>query len=478
MSYLPELRGSLIEAAERQRKIAQRATVAVGSDHRDQRRRRGLAIFRTRSSFGWAATIASLLIGLGGAAAVGVFRAGTPVGPEVRTSANAGEGVAIPGSVRLLKLRVADPGGGPSWGLRVLRTTRGLTCLQLGRVEFATVGVLGEDGAFGNDRRFHPLSENRHIPFDCSVTDAHGDGFLNVLVRGFPASGLIGVTGAIGGCLLEDEHNSTLRLPRCPAADLRDIYYGLLGPDAVSITYLTATGAQITTATGSDGAYLVVLPHSTRACRSSRGRPCPAGGQGVTGGPQLEPGAILAVSYRDGHTCHNRQSESTGPGVDACAPVGFVPPPGQRFTAAQLATPISVKEIPAKLYCEEGQRVRPCGAHTPRGVRRLAAGQPSLLVEISFTSRVAIPDTSAYEHLLSYPHSAHCTIGAEGGPTTANIHAGERVVIQDLVPYSCPGRIHGSVSYRPAGGPGGPLSPGLPAKAGSIPVGRFSLVVP
>jgi hypothetical protein len=341
------------------------------------------------------------------------------------------------------------------------------------------VGVLGVDGAFGNDRRFHPLSENRHVPFDCAVTDARGNGFLNVLGRGFPASGLIGGPTAAGGCLIPHESNTALRLPRCPAADTRDFYYGLLGPDAVSITHPTAAGGLVTTATGSDGAYLVVLPHSTGGCVPSRQQMCPYGDQGITGGPELAPGAISAVTYRDGHMCHNPSAESPSSRSKACPLVGFIVPPTPRFTAAQLATPVSVKELPAKLYCEEGKTVRPCGPHTPRGVRRLSGGQPSLLVEISFTSRVAIPDTSSYEHFLSYPPSAHCTIGGTGGPTSANIRAGERVVIQDLLPYSCPGVIHGSITYRPTVGAAGPLSPGgLPGEKGNIPVGRFSFVMP
>jgi hypothetical protein len=467
MSYLPELRGSLLKAAHRQQPKAQ-----------SRPRRTSSAIFRGRGSIGWAATIVSIALGLGGAAAVGVFRAGSPVGPEVRPSPNAGEGVAIPSSVKLLPLRVADPGGGPPWGLRILRTTRGLTCLQIGRVEFGSVGVLGEDGAFGNDRRFHPLSENRHVPFECAVTDARGNGFLNVLAHGFPASGLIGETAATGGCLIPHETNTSLHLPRCPAADTRDFYYGLLGPDAVSITHRTAAGGLVTTATGPDGAYLVVLPHSASGCAPSHQQLCPAGEQGIGGGPQLAPGAISAVTYRDGHVCHNPPAESPSARSNSCPLVGFIAPPTPRFTGAQLATPISVKELPAKLYCEEGRTVRPCGPRTPRGVRRLSGGQPSLLVEISFTSRVAIPDTSSYELFLSYPRSAHCTIGGTGGPTSANIRAGQRVVMQDMVPYSCSGVIHGSITFRTTTGPAGPLSPSGPGEQGTIPVGQFSFVVP
>jgi hypothetical protein len=462
MSYLPDLRGSLLEAAQRQ-------------GGAPQHRRPGARLLGRGNALGWAATLVSILLGLGGAAAVGVFRTGTPVGPEVPPAPDAGEGVAIAGSVQLLGIRAADPAGGPAWGLRMMRTTRGLTCLQLGRVELGTVGVLGEDGAFANDRRFHPLSANRHAPFDCGVTDANGNGFLNVSSSDSPASGLLG-GGAAGGCIAGPDYNSALHEPRCPVGDLRDVYYGLLGPDATAITYRTAGGPR-TTATGPDGAYLVVLPHAVGGCAPSHAAGCPLSGPGVSGGPQLEAGAISAVHYRDGHSCSNPVQPA---GASACPTVGFLAPPTHSFTAAELAAPVSVRAIPAERYCEAHQRVEPCGARTPEGARQITGERSSLLVDIAFTSRVAIPDTSSYIHFLSFPKSPSCTAGGEGGPTSANIHAGERVLIQELMPYSCPGIIHGSISYRPASGPAGPLTPGgmSPYERGVIPVGRFSFRVP
>jgi hypothetical protein len=338
--------------------------------------------------------------------------------------------------------------------------------------------VLGEDGAFGNDRRFHPLSENRHAPFDCAVTDARGSGFLNVLARGVAASGLIGGGPGIGGCVLPNEINPESRVPRCPGGDVRDLFYGLLGPDALSITHATASGALVTTAAGPGGSYLIVLPHRTRGCGPTHLEACTAGEQRAPGGLEPQPDAISAVRYRDGHVCESQPAQSRSYPTKPCTPVGFVPLPTRHFTPAELATPISVRKIPARRYCEQGQRLQPCPAQVPRGARPLTGGQPSLLVEISFTSRVAIPDTSSYEHFLSYPHSASCTVGGMGGPTTANIRAGARVVIQELLPYSCPGVIHGSISYRPAVGPAGPLSPGGPEEDGAVGVGRFSFRVP
>ena len=59
-------------------------------------------------------------------------------------------------TARLLPLRVPDPAGGPPWGLRMVTTSRGLACLQLGRVVGDQLGVLRQ-GIARNDGRFHPL---------------------------------------------------------------------------------------------------------------------------------------------------------------------------------------------------------------------------------------------------------------------------------------------------------------------------------
>jgi hypothetical protein len=478
MSYLPDLRTSLVEAARRQREIVTR-----------ERRHQDAMVARGGRRVGWRAVLVIVIVVLAGTAvalaASGVFERGSTIGPEVPPSPRALQGVAIPGSVRLLPLRVADPGGGPPWGLRVLRTTRGLTCVQLGRVAFGTVGALGQDGAFGNDGRFHPMSENYlETPFGCAVTDARGNGFLNAFLQDAHASALVGGPISAGGCAAADAsgpHPSRFRPHRsiCPSKDLRDISYGLLGPDAVSITHRTATGGLATTpTTGPDGAYLVVLPHATKGCLVPNApRRCPGL---FTGGPDLGVGTVTAVTYRDGHTCHVPPPASLAAWLGPCPPVGFVAPRVQRLTTAQLATPISVRKIPAKSYCARlyGDTVKPCGARVPRGFKRLNGG--SLLVEISFTSRIAIPNSrSFYEFNLTLPHGATCTTNGEFGPTNADIRKGQRVTTRTFVPYRCPGLVRGNVTYIATVGPATSTPvPGLPGQAGPVPVGNFSFRVP
>jgi hypothetical protein len=477
MNYLPELRASLVDAAGRHGHASPGRAVSAPSAPRG---------WRTHK---WRRVALNLALGLAGTtlglSAAGVFKRGTPVGPEVPPSPRAFEGVAIPDTVKLLPLRAADPGGGLPWGMRVLRTTRGLTCVQVGRVDFGTVGVLGRDGSFANDGRFHPLSDNYlQTPFGCAPTDGRGDGFLNAFLQDTRASGITD-----RGCHIPDElSRQRARANTCPARDLRDLFYGLLGPDAVSVTHLTASGGlQQTPTVGSDGAYLIVLPHATKGClvpAAPRRFPklCQVGFQGDTGGPGIPAGAISSVTYRDGHTCHVPAPGSRASLLEACQPVGFVAPRVNTPTAAQLATPISVRKIPAGSYCvvTRGEAVVPCGARAPRGFRRLSGGWRSLLVRISFVSRIAIPDSrSFYEFNLEMAHSATCTTGGTFGPTNSDIAAGQRVTMSMFVPYRCPGVVKGTVSYVPLVGPATSIPvAGLPGQGAALPVGRLSFRVP
>ncbi|MGH2865873.1 MAG: hypothetical protein ACRDJX_11585 [Solirubrobacteraceae bacterium] len=381
------------------------------------------------------AVVATCLVATGSAlAASGVFQTGTPVAPEVAPIATVDAGAPIPRSVRLLSLRVADPDGGPPWGLRTIKTTRGLMCVQLGRIVDGRIGVLGKDGAFHDDGRFHPLSIDY---FDagssnCATQDAHGNAFLNEEAFGVPTDGLISGEGQVSvGCYAP---HPTSRA--CPPQDRRNIYYGLLGPDATSITYLAANGEEHTMATaGPDGAYLVVLPHIASPClRGSAecsGLDSPIviarSSSGETGGPTLNAfGAVRTVTYRGGSSCHLpdgaevRESERAAetafrarlreryPAVyrtllaaerrrsgahlspherseleslqpqragyspeSPCPAVGYAPLPAAHFTHAQLASAVHVRIESAAHYCEKGQLVQPCGPRPPAGIRRI-----------------------------------------------------------------------------------------------------------
>jgi hypothetical protein len=481
------------------------------------------------------------LIATGSAlAASGILRTGAPVGAPVRPIPNAYEGAVIPGSVHLLALRVADPAGGPPWGLRIARTTRGLTCVQFGRVVDGHLGVLGRDGAFANDGAFHPFAANFLDQIGCGTADARGDAFVNEQFHGIPSSALVGdQQHASGGCYSEKTRQSA-----CPESELRDVYLGLLGPDAESITRTGANGGTTATA-GSDGAYLIVLRHRTSRCtpllpvcdRSSAGS--------STGGPELVPYEVIrAVNYHGGKRCelptlaqlpgiratenaqfraalrarfpkiyriiyerrgHLRTSLGALTPAQAkafealrqpylrdlsaptCPPVGYVGTHAPPISAGQLASNISAHTERARAYCEKREDTVPCNGRVPHGYRRidLRNGPPELLLVIEFTARAAVTNFDSHYEINtsnpSDPGNPKCLPAGGGtfGPTQSNLRAGQRVRYTQFVNPDCPGKTHITVGYVTVNGPSGsePV-PGLPGQSAELPVGQTEFAIP
>ena len=192
--------------------------------------------------------VAAVVVLAGGAiaaAATGVLTGSpvsNPAGPPVP---QAGYGVPEAGGSDLLALRVADPEGGLPWGMRIVHTTRGLVCVQVGRVYREQLGQLGVDGVFHDDGRFHRLGSNV----------------------------LYGTSEAIIQCVLpsqsfsyEDASADRSGDPvptegvRPPARELRAISFGLLGSHAASVTYRTRSGLRTEPVSRGTGAYLIVEP--------------------------------------------------------------------------------------------------------------------------------------------------------------------------------------------------------------------------
>ncbi len=88
-------------------------------------------------------------------AATGVILTGSPVATVRAPIATAGEGIPVAGGARLLPRASARPGGGLPWGMRIIHTTRGLICVQIGRVY---------DGQLGAARRRRRVSQRRAFP--------------------------------------------------------------------------------------------------------------------------------------------------------------------------------------------------------------------------------------------------------------------------------------------------------------------------
>jgi hypothetical protein len=407
------------------------------------------ARLRLRPSRPVAAVLACLIVTGSALAATGAFRTGAPVGAEVPAIPTVNQGAVLPASVAVLSLRVPDPAGGPPWGLRELKTTRGLMCVQVGRIVDGRIGVLGRDGAFHDDDAFHPFSSTFMEGPGCGTEDARGDAFVDEQLHGIPASALYGDQQHIsGGC-----YQSQPSQQACPQADRRDVYFGLLGPAAESVTHLTPGGGTAVTPTaGPDGGYLIVLPHSTTRC-PPHARECFGNDTGYTGGPLMQANEVVrAVSYRGAPTCvlptptalaasegarqarfeaalrarfpaAYRKLYSEGHYVrgsialltpaeqrafqalrrpyelaersPSCPAVGYVPlAPALHLTPAQVASPVSAHVEAARRYCEPvgGGDAIGCGARIPPGYRPIdmSHGPPQQLLIVEFTARVAV----------------------------------------------------------------------------------------
>jgi len=370
------------------------------------------------------------ILGTGAAVASGILLIGAPTGPKVPPVATAGNGAATAASAKLLPLRVADPVGGLPWGLRSVRTTRGDVCLQVGRLADGTIGALGEDGSFGDDHRFHPFSVNYQNQLACTPLDAHGHGFNITDILGLPTSAMDG-----GGCLARLSRRN--QMP-CPGQETRDVYFGLLGPEAVSITYAAADGHTVTDPTVEpDGAYLIV----TRALQAGQQ------GEESSFAGVSRTGPIRAVTYRDGHTCHPTAARP-------CAAVGFVAAKPPEVPAAALASPIQVRELP---------------------VTSSRFG-PQRHFRIAYTAHVAVTSTDSFYYVsLFFPNVRTCHEYATGAPTSSNIRAGQRLVENETTLASCRGTVQGLVRYHPASAIHSPAPEPDRVDPGDIIVGRFSL---
>ncbi len=260
-------------------------------------------------------------------AATGVIPLGSAVHVPPGLNPRAGSGVPAPGGSVVLSLTYPDPGGGPAWGMRVVRTTRGLVCVQIARFQDGGLGVLGIDGAFHDDGRFHPLPAS-------ALPDAGGARGVERLAPNTtctlptqPFAGeRLGVARGGGGPF------DTTRVPR---SRLRDLHYGLLGPQALSVSYSLGGQRRSEAVVPGLGAYLIVAPTKPREAVATGG-----GSFGSFGG--LSPVAPLtSITYR----LHGKVCERPLPGRRAAR---RCPPPQSEYgrpasPAKPLHRPIAVR---------------------------------------------------------------------------------------------------------------------------------------
>ena len=125
---------------------------------------------------------------------------------------------------------------------------------------------LGQDSAFHNDGLFHEFAVNTFgAQRSCTLLDGNDRLFLNAVVGDIPASAWRGnfpdkgcVPSTAGPYERFAEDGKRKPYPVCPQADERNLYYGLLGPDAKSITYVLDGHSHTQPTTGPEGAYLLV----------------------------------------------------------------------------------------------------------------------------------------------------------------------------------------------------------------------------
>jgi hypothetical protein len=426
MTLLPQVRDQLHEASvrhTRQRGVRQRALASP---------------FQRR---GWHRTpLISLAVALGlaGAAfASGVigFGAPAPRAPlALFTAPRTGDGALTPGTARMLPVSTPDPGGGAPWGMREFSTSRGLGCIKVARLVDGGLVALGQDDAFGNDGRYHVLSVasgGAGYGDWCAALDRYDRLYINDTWGEQPASAWQSRCYAPGSPEAEHTRELIVRapgrsgagrpafklrrvaIPPCPRADERNLYFGLLGPDSKSITYVLEGHRHTLATSGPEGAYLLVT-------RPQKGQLLKGLG---TGGVVPVDGPITEIHYRDGATCHLTSRSWIGEAY-ACTPslqvpVGYVPPQDLSYSHAQAAAPLEVRLI------------------------RTRAGRYEL--RLSFRSRVALNNAETSYQFIWYRPGLTLE-NNENKDTESDIAAGQ-TVSATTGPLPA-GVVHGTVSLK------------------------------
>jgi hypothetical protein len=362
--------------------------------------------------------VAAVLVLLAAAAvalaASGVILTGAAVPAPRFASPTAGAGLPQPGRWRLLSLRVPDPAGGPPWGMRVVRTTRGLVCVQLGRIQEGILGELGIDGAFHDDLRFHPVgpgvlptyaggaAEGGMTSERGSCVLAYGD-----VIAGGQAWGSA-VTAEMSGA---DENAAfAMRRGREPAGRRRRLVYGILGPHAVSVTYRSGGSLHVVPVLRGIGAFLIVLPDSSGSEREGQGE---APGTDTPGEGPGTVGPLVEISYDEhGHICENGSDAETGhsAGVEHPCPAPNPYPPSLRVTP-----PGSFNRVPKATFEVRHGRV--------------------IAADVSFSAPFAVT-TAAEEYTLTSEACGPRAEGVRSAVLDRNVAAGQTVHLRLDYPFA------------------------------------------
>ncbi|HYZ29907.1 MAG TPA: hypothetical protein VE570_12675 [Thermoleophilaceae bacterium] len=419
-------RGTAID----ERRRAQLWAVVAATAREPRPQRRTWPRLRRRSAF--FALAGAIAVTTGALAATEAIRFGEPAkSTGAFSNPHRGAGSILPHSVRMLPISVPDPDGGPRWGMRILSTTRGVGCIQVGRLLRGRLGLLGRDGAFKNDGRFHPLPPTADAsPGGCSALDANGRIFWTVGVDYIAASGT-------NSCFMQSFfRGGAPPEPACDISSMRTLSYGLLGPNARSVTYKVG-GRTLTQRThGPEGAYLIVIP-AIRQSRSDAVRPALL----PWGGP------VTAIDYAGGLRCNLPPRGRPYP-AGACKPQGYVAPAVQKPTRRDVASPVHARLV------------------------RSHSGRRSRIVQVNFTARIAVTSTRSL-YTIGWTTTA--------GPKETHIEMTQRdlkagATVRKRFAVRKPGVVHGTVRYVSSDGPAGGIPIHRPGDG--VLVGRFAIRVP
>jgi hypothetical protein len=371
--------------------------------------------------------LAALLLAAAALAATEIIGFGSPVrsspapGQE-RPSLTGGVGIPVagangnPASVQPLAISVPDPGGGLPWGMRIVRTTRGLLCPQVGRLLDGRLGVLGQDGEFNDDGLFHELPASVLEPSTCIAP-----GVWTILSDiGVPAAGAL--KDYPPPCVAPWARTRASSPPSCPAGDERLVGFGVLGPHAVSVSYMVEGHPYTVATAGRLGAYLIVLRVPAKLQHNA---PTLGGKNGLIGGFPIGAGkgdVVSRLEFRfDGRLCQT--------GFDR-QPDG---PPQCRSQIAGKA--VLIPKIPR-------------GLHTPVSLqtRRVAGGFD---LQVTFAAPAAVRNASvAYGVQVTRPSSRACGRGGVWGQSIErDIARGQTLHVSEFVPQppGCHGVVKGQV---------------------------------
>jgi hypothetical protein len=359
--------------------------------------------------------------------------------------------------------------------MRVIRTTRGLLCLQAGRVVDGQLGALGTGYAFHGDKRFHPFVADDAISTDaCPAVGASGTAFLPgppviVPANGLPLAGENVAQSNQVHCDLPGQENWGVR---CPQSELRQAAVGLLGPHAKSIEVTNADGSGFSVAPyGPEGAYLIVLPAQPNANASMSS----GAYEGPFGNVSNAPGgATLKVTYDDGVQCQIPAHAATGQ-CHAQSTAGAAPPSAKQLRSTVKATYEPLDQRPETPLLMYGTGASSQGTF-PGRTGSNGIDPPGRALAVSFSAPVdATNASSAYVVELRPQPVPGCATPAVivSQPTSQTLKAGATVNITVPLETRCATSYSGRVFYASSSsiggesGGGGPLYEVIAAQFGA-----------